>query len=279
VACSAVTATTVATWATDPVPATLYAGVTSNVAMAFGPAGSATIGVNFEDAGAWPITIAESSVTFPAASCGATLATRTVSITNVSSASVTVTGAISDSAPIALSPTTLTLAAGKTGTMALVAAAPTSPGSFNGTLTLTTSVVGDAPHVLPVYEQVSGTTFAFEAITGTAEPTLSWGSPEDGTGTATTYLDGASDASPSTVSVVVTAGSENLPGAELLINGAAASSWKGTGGLNTIIYSLSAPANTPCAAIFEYTVTVPSNLPGVCGGATQTLTILEGNGC
>jgi hypothetical protein len=26
-------------------------------------------------------------------------------------------------------------------------------------------------------------------------------------------------------------------------------------------------------------VTVPSTLPGVCGGTTQTLTILEGNSC
>jgi hypothetical protein len=26
-------------------------------------------------------------------------------------------------------------------------------------------------------------------------------------------------------------------------------------------------------------VTVPTTTPGVCGGATQTLTILEGNSC
>ena len=279
VACSAVTATTVATWATAPVAATLSTGVTPSVAMTFAPAGSATIGVNFADAGAWPITIAEPSVIFPTVSCGTTPAQQAVSITNVSSASVTVTGSISDSAAIALSPTSLTLAAGKTGTMDLAAALATSSGTFDGTLTLTTSVVGDVPHVLPVSEQVNGSVLTFQSATGAPEPTLSWGSTVQGTGTATTYLVGVGNSAPSSISVVVTPGAKNLPGATLLINGAAASSWKGTGDANTLVYGLTPPPGTPCGAIFTYTVTVPSNLPGVCGTATQTLTILEGNSC
>jgi hypothetical protein len=81
------------------------------------------------------------------------------------------------------------------------------------------------------------------------------------------------------VSVVVTAGSGNPPGATLLINGSAASSWKGTGGSNTVTYGLQAPNTTACGATFTYTVTVPSNLPGVCGGASQTLNILYGDSC
>jgi hypothetical protein len=280
VACSAVTSTTAATWATDPVPATIVAGQTTTVAMDFSAAGSAAIGVNFADAGAWPITIAESSVTFPATACGTAPAAQTVSITNVSSASVTVTGAITDSAPIALSPTSLTLAAGKTGTMSLVASPSAKPGTVAGTLTLDTNITGDSPHLVPISEDFTGDTFTFVSASGAAEPTLSWGSTVQGTGSETTTIEGTGTSTTVTgVTVVVTPGASNLPGATLLINGAAATSWRGTAGSNPVTYTLDPPANTPCGTIFTYTVTIPTTTPGVCGGSTQTLTILEGNTC
>ncbi|HEY8087945.1 MAG TPA: hypothetical protein VIF09_08870 [Polyangiaceae bacterium] len=279
VACSAVTTTTAATWATAPASATLQSGVVASVAMEFQAAGSVEVGVSFADAGAWPITIAPASVTFPPATCGTVPAAQTVSVTNVSSASVTVAGSVSDPSPMAISPASLTLAAGKTGTLTLTATAPTSAGTIGGQLTLVTNVTGDSPHVLPIVEHVSGSTFAFESATGAAQPTLSWGSTVQGTGTATTYLNGGGTASPGTLTVVVTPGSANLAGAQLLINGAAASSWRGAGEANTLVYSLVPPAGTPCGAVFTFTVSLSSNLAGVCGTATQTLSIAEGNSC
>jgi hypothetical protein len=150
--------------------------------------------------------------------------------------------------------------------------------SDNAVVAITTDIPSDVVHDVTVAGTLSGATFEFLTAAGALEPTLSWGSPVQGTGTATTTLQGTGNG-PASVSVVVTAGSGNLAGAELLINGGATTSWTGTAGVNTIVYSLSAPANTPCGQIFTYTVTVPSTLPGVCGGVTQTLTILEGNSC
>jgi hypothetical protein len=150
--------------------------------------------------------------------------------------------------------------------------------SDNAVVAITTDIPSDAVHDVTVAGTLSGGTFEFLNANGAAEPTLSWGSPVQGTGTDSTILQGPGNG-PASPGLVVTAGANNLAGAELLINGAAASSWTGTAGVNNIVYSLSAPANCPCGAIFTYTVTVPSTLPGVCGGVTQTLSILEGNSC
>ena len=70
-----------------------------------------------------------------------------------------------------------------------------------------------------------------------------------------------------------------VAGAALLVNGADASVWTGTGGANTVTYTLNYPPTCPCGQVFIFTVTIPTTTPGVCGGATQTLTILEGNNC
>ncbi|MGD0525324.1 MAG: choice-of-anchor D domain-containing protein, partial [Polyangiaceae bacterium] len=158
---------------------------------------------------------------------------------------------------------------------------PAKPaGSNNATVAITTDIPGDVVHDLAVDGTITGDTFTFLSATGAAQPTLSWGSPEDGTGPETTYLSGVGNSTTVTgVTVQVTAGTNNLAGATLLINGAAASSWKGTSGSNTVTYTLDPPTNCPCGAIFTYTVTVPTTTPGVCGGTTQTLTILEGNSC
>ena len=152
--------------------------------------------------------------------------------------------------------------------------------SNNAIVSITTDIPGDGVHQVDVAGTVTGDTFTFMSATGGAQPTLSWGSAEDGTGPDTTYLGGTGNSSTVTgVTVTVTPGPKNLAGATLLINGAATTSWRGTSGSNTVTYTLDAPANCPCGQIFTYTVTVPTTTPGVCGGATQTLTILEGNSC
>jgi hypothetical protein len=153
-------------------------------------------------------------------------------------------------------------------------------GSNNATVAITTDIPGDVVHDLAADGTITGDTFAFMSATGASQPTLSWGSTVQGTGPQTTYIQGTGNSTTVTgVTVVVTPGANNLAGATLLINGAATSSWKGTSGTNTVTYTLNPPANCPCGQIFTYTVTVPTSTPGVCGGATQTLTILEGNSC
>jgi hypothetical protein len=181
-----------------------------------------------------------------------------------------------------VSPTSGTVTPGTPFTMT-VTPPPTGIGkpasSDNAVVAITTDIPGDVVHYVTVAGTISGATFEFLNASGAAEPTLSWGSTVQGTGTDSTILEGTGNGAAS-VSVVVTAGSANLAGAQLLINGKPTTGWTGTAGIaNSIVYSLSAPANCPCGAIFTYTVTVPSTLPGVCGGTTQTLTILEGNSC
>jgi len=144
---------------------------------------------------------------------------------------------------------------------------------------ITTDIPGDGVHDVAMNGTVSGDTFVFEDVNGSLEPTLSWGSEVDGTGTDTTYLVGTGNASPSGVTMVVTPDPSNYPGATLLVNNAAPGAWTGTGGVNTITYSLDYPASCPCGEVFTFTVTIPTTTPGVCGGTTQTLTILEGNNC
>jgi hypothetical protein len=283
VACSSVTASTVATWATDPVAATLSPGVTANVALGFHAPGTASVGISFDDAGAWPIAISEPYVSFPSSTCGTT-PPQTVSVTNTSSASVTITGAMSSPAPITLAPSALTLAAGATGSFTLTMTPPSEPVVYDETLTLTTNVAGDQPHVLSVSSQITGSMLAFVNAANVAEPTASWGSAVQGTGTFTTYLQNTGT-SASTVSVVVTPSTSNADypsTAHLEINGAAVGSAGAAitatvGGKNTIVYSF--VGTTPCNEVFTYVVTVPSEANGVCTGASQTLTIVSGNGC
>ncbi|HEY8090775.1 MAG TPA: hypothetical protein VIF09_23095, partial [Polyangiaceae bacterium] len=151
--------------------------------------------------------------------------------------------------------------------------------SDNATVTITTDIPGDVAHTVAMAGTLTGGTFNFLNANGAPEPSISWGSTVQGTGSVTTFIDGVGNTSSESVSVVVTAGSGNLAGSALLINGNPSSSWKGTGGSNSVTYSLQVPGNTPCGQTFTYTVTVPSNLPGVCGGASQTLNILYGNSC
>jgi hypothetical protein len=151
--------------------------------------------------------------------------------------------------------------------------------SNNAIVSITTDIPGDSVHQVDANGTVSGDTFTFMSAFGSPEPTISWGSTVQGTGAVTTYIDGVGNASPSGVTVVVTPGAGNIAGAQLLINGAATTSWKGTGGSNTVTYTLAFPPTCPCGQVFTYTVTVPTTTPGVCGGASQTLTILEGNTC
>jgi hypothetical protein len=154
------------------------------------------------------------------------------------------------------------------------------PASSNSaTVAITTDIPGDVVHDVAMNGTVSGDTFIFASAGGVAEPTLSWGSTVQGTGTDTTYLVGTGNASPNGVTMVVTPDPSNYPGATLLVNNADPSTWTGTGGSNTITYSLNYPASCPCGQVFTYTVTIPTTTPGVCGGATQTLSILEGNTC
>ena len=153
------------------------------------------------------------------------------------------------------------------------------PGSSNNAIVaITTNIPGDVVHNVSMAGTVSGDTFQFMNALGSPEPTISWGSTVQGTGTATTYIDGVGNG-PASARVVVTADPKNYPGFTLLMNGAAPSSWTGGAGSNTVIYSLSPPANPPCGPVLIYTVTVPTTTPGVCGGATQTLNILWGNSC
>ena len=151
--------------------------------------------------------------------------------------------------------------------------------TIGSTVAITTDIPGDVVHDVPVSGTVSGDTFQFLNANGGLQPTLAWGSTVQGTGPATTFIDGVGNSSPSGVTVVVTPDPNNLAGATLLINGAATTSWKGTGGSNTVTYTLNPPVNCPCGVTFIYTVTVPTTTPGECGGASQTLTILEGNSC
>ncbi len=176
-------------------------------------------------------------------------------------------GTVDPSTPLSLKVTPPAQGTGKPGS------------SNNGTVSITTDIPGDVVHGVPVAGTVSGETFVFEDVNGTAQPTLSWGSTVQGTGADTTYLVGTGNASPTGVTMVVTPDPSNLAGAALLVNGADASVWTGTGGANTVTYTLNYPPTCPCGQIFIFTVTIPTTTPGVCGGTTQTLTILEGNNC
>jgi hypothetical protein len=168
-ACSAVNASSVADYATDPVAATLAPGVFANVGLDFHAAGAATVGIDFDDAGIVPsIAVTPLSLAYAVLFCGASGQSQSFSVENVTSVPITVSAVVSAGAPLAVSPASATIAPGATASFAATEtpiAAPYAVGPIAASITLTTSLALDAPHVLPANLFVGSALFQFSAVT------------------------------------------------------------------------------------------------------------------
>jgi hypothetical protein len=154
-------------------------------------------------------------------------------------------------------------------------------GASNDTgLSVTTDIPGDFVHSMSIDGTVTGASLAFVNGSGTAQPSVSWGSTVQGTGTFTTYLDNTGNQA-ATVDVLVTP-MAGTPAASLQINGVDSGSWSGSAalGMTAITYNLVPVGSPACAQMFDYTVQIAYlDKNGVCQNATQTLSILWGNSC
>jgi hypothetical protein len=151
--CSNVGAASVADYATDPVAASLVQGVSSSIAMQFHVAGAADVGINFDDAGALGgVVIAPSPLAFGVLFCGASPQSDAFGVMNTTANPITVSAAVSAGAPLTVSPTSTSIPAGGTATFVATETtinAPYAIGLVDASITLTTNIVFDAPHVVP----------------------------------------------------------------------------------------------------------------------------------
>jgi hypothetical protein len=110
------------------------------------------------------------SLDFGLVGCGARGVAKDVKLTNSGSAAFTFTAALGAASPYTLSATTGTVAAGATTTVtvtpkAIPATSLTTADLYADTLTLTTDVLGDTPHLVPLHQTAKGARLAFNPST------------------------------------------------------------------------------------------------------------------
>jgi hypothetical protein len=218
--------------------------------------------------------------------CNASAASQTFQLTN--------TGAIaydfnaSGTGGYAVSPASGTVSP---GTPVTVTVTPPAEGfatygtPVNGTVSVTTDIPGDTTHSFSANGTVQGAVLSFVNIMQMPEPTVSFGSTVQGTGTYTTHIKNSGSGSP-TVNVSITPSPNNpdYPSvAKLLINGAAATSFAAaasTSAVTNVTYGLVFNGNLPCGQTYAYTIVVTgTDKNGVCTNYTQNVSILDGDGC
>jgi hypothetical protein len=176
-ACAQVGPASVATYASDPLPATLKPGVRSNLELAFHAAGSASIGVDFDDAGtlAGGIVISPTTVGFPVLFCGAAPATETLSVQNLNASPITVNAKPSAGALFTVNPASFSLQPGAAQAIQVTETPLTAPhaiGFQTSSIAITTDIPGDTPHTIPASVFVGSAVFQWSTTTLTGAGTV-----------------------------------------------------------------------------------------------------------
>jgi hypothetical protein len=151
--------------------ATASAGVSASTVLC-SPLSATSIGLSGAGTSAPVVSVQPAQVAFGAVACGSAGGTRAVTIKNASAVSLTWSAALAAASAFGVSPASGTIAAGATSTVTVTSLAipvamttTTAADAFGDTLTVTTSLAGDTPHVIAVAETASGAILSFGAAT------------------------------------------------------------------------------------------------------------------